>query len=153
MVPEEPPELTVVEFGKTLLASVEMEVILLGLLLFAIVSALGIALVSLVLIRLPATYFSSSRPESFWSDAHPVVRWTGLIIKNVVGFAILLVGIVLMVPGIPGPGLLIVLLGIMLMDFPGKRRLERWLIGRPKIFAAVNRLRQQFRRAPFVVGD
>jgi hypothetical protein len=39
------------------------------------------------------------------------------------------------------------------MDFPGKRKLERWLIRRPKVLAAVNHLRQQHGRAPFVLDD
>ena len=151
MVSEESPELINVESVQALVASVEMEILLLGLLLFASFSVLGLGVVSAVLIRLPATYFCGSRPEGFWSNAHPIVRWAGLIIKNIVGLGVVLVGILLTLPGVPGPGLLTVLLGIMLMDFPGKRRLECWLIGRPKVLATVNRLRQQFNRAPFVL--
>ena len=134
-----------------LIASAKMELIVLCVLLFALLSALGIAIVVAVLIRLPANYFSGSRPKPFWTNAHPVVRWTALIVKNVAGVAVVLLGAILSLPGIPGPGLLMVLLGIMLMDFPGKQRLERWLIGRPQVLAAVNRLRQQFRREPFVL--
>ena len=55
-----------------------------------------------------------------------------------------LLGIVLSIPGVPGQGLLTILLGIMLLDFPGKSTLERKLLGRPEIVKAINRLRARF---------
>ena len=128
-------------------------IVLLGLLLFLTFSAGGVAIVTAVLIRLPAAYFSEHRPNEFWINAHPVLRWTGLIMKNIIGVTVVAIGLVLSLPGVPGPGLLTILLGIMLMDFPGKRRLERWLIRRPKVLAAVNHLRQQHGKAPFVLDD
>jgi hypothetical protein len=38
------------------------------------------------------------------------------------------------------------LIGLTLIDFPGKRGLERRLIGRPPILKAVNRVRARFQR-------
>jgi hypothetical protein len=55
-------------------------------------------------------------------------------------------------PGIPGPGLLVILIGITVMDFPGKRRLERWVVGRPGVLGAINRLRRRYGRPPLVLG-
>jgi hypothetical protein len=156
MVSEEPPELNNTSsvnpaMPQTIIASLEMEIVLLGLLIAASLSALGMAVVGAVLIQLPANYFSGSAPKGFLPNAHPVFRWTGLVLKNIVGLGVVLLGVLLTLPGVPGPGLLTILLGIMLMDVPGKRRLERWLISRPKVLAAVNRLRRQFRRGPFVL--
>ena len=74
-----------------------------------------------------------------------------LILKNIVGAAVVLLGIVLTLPGVPGPGILTILLGMMMMDFPGKRRFERWLISRPGVFAALNRLRQRYGRPAFTL--
>ncbi len=54
-------------------------------------------------------------------------------------------------PGIPGQGLLTILLGVMLLDFPGKRRLEFKIISRPKVFRAINRLRARFDKPPLVL--
>ena len=48
---------------------------------------------------------------------------------------------------LPGQGLLTMLMGIVLMDFPGKFRLERHLVSRPPVFAAINWIRTQ-RSAP-----
>jgi hypothetical protein len=113
----------------------------------------GIVLVAVVLVRMPADYFSSSYHREFWVDAHPFVRGIGLIGKNILGLAIVIIGIVLSLPGVPGPGLLIALLGLTLVDFPGKRPFERWLISRPRVFDAVNRMRTRRGKAPFHLED
>jgi len=125
--------------------------ILLGLLLFAATSAGGIALVSFLLVKLPATYFCDGRPRDLWVERHPIIRWTGRVLKNVLGVTALFLGVILSLPGIPGPGVLVILLGITLVDFPGKRRLERWLVTRPKVLSTVNRLRQRYGRPPLVL--
>ena len=59
------------------------------------------------------------------------------------------------VPVIPGPGILILVLGVILLDFPGKRRLEQWLVRRATVLNAMNRLRQRYGKPPLVVegGD
>jgi hypothetical protein len=118
-------------------------------LIFLLMSLGGLALVSAIVIRLPADYFAE--PQRYWTNRHPVLRWSGLIAKNLLGIALIGIGIVLSLPGVPGPGLLTILLGVMLTDFPGKRRLECWLIRRPAILAAVNGLRERYNKPPFVV--
>src|SRR5712691_3920549 len=42
--------------------------------------------------------------------------------------------------------------GVMLLDFPGKRRLEQGLIRCPTVLSAVNLLRQRYRKPPLVVA-
>jgi hypothetical protein len=127
-----------------------------GILLLAVgsltLSAAGFLVVGAILIQLPADYFSTSRSREFWTDAHPVARWAGLILKNAAGAALVVLGVVLAMPGVPGPGTLILLMGLLMMDFPGKVRLEQWLIRRPGIFAAINRLRRRYGKCPFDVG-
>ena len=51
-------------------------------------------------------------------------------------------------PGVPGQGLLTALIGLTLINFPGKTELERRLIGRPAVLRTVNRLRARFHRPP-----
>jgi len=53
---------------------------------------------------------------------------------------LVVLGIIMALPGVPGPGILTIVLGVMLLNFPGKRRLERWLIRRPMVLSAMNRL-------------
>jgi len=122
-----------------------------GLLLFLATSAIGMLVSALIVLRLPADYFSRSVSGPLRNEQHPILRWTIRIVKNVVGVVIAVVGIVLTLPGVPGPGILTILLGLMLMDFPGKRRFERWLISRPGVFAAANHLRQRYGKPAFTL--
>ena len=59
-------------------------------------------------------------------------------------------GIILSVPGVPGQGLLTMLVGLVLLDIPGKRRLELKLVSRPRVVRAINRLRKRFSRPPLL---
>ena len=72
--------------------------------------------------------------------------------KNMAGGLLVLLGLVMALPGIPGQGVLTMIVGLTMLDFPGKRGLERRLIGRPHILAAINRLRARFDRAPLEMG-
>ncbi len=63
---------------------------------------------------------------------------------------LILLGIVLLV--LPGQGVLTILLGIAVAEFPGKYRLERWVLSRRPVLRAVNGLRRGRRRAPLVFG-
>jgi hypothetical protein len=62
-----------------------------------------------------------------------------------------MLGIIMAVPGVPGQGTLLILTGLTLIDFPGKRRLERSLIRRPSVLKLINGLRQRFQRPPLEI--
>jgi hypothetical protein len=122
---------------------------ILGFGVFVVGSVGGALVVGVLVVRLPADYFRQDRSDNLWIDRHPAVRWTGIILKNLLGALVVGLGIILSMPGVPGPGILTILLGVMLLDFPGKRRLERWLITRQHGLGPVNRLRRRYGRAPF----
>jgi hypothetical protein len=130
---------------------VSLHEVLLGIGLFVVTFLVSLGIVSFILIKLPPTYFQSSHPRDFWTDRHPGIRFAGLIAKNALGLILVVVGIVLSLPGVPGQGILTILLGIMLMDFPGKRRLENKLVSRPRVLEAINRLRHKFGKPPLVL--
>jgi hypothetical protein len=110
----------------------------------------GSALAVLVLIRLPATYFVHPR-RRFMEGNHRVVRWVAIVAKNLLGAILVLVGIGLSVPGIPGPGIVTLLVGVALLDFPGKRALEYRAIRHPSVLRAINALRRRFSAPPLLV--
>jgi UPF0716 family protein affecting phage T7 exclusion len=85
-------------------------------------------------------------------DRHAALRLTARVGKNVLGVILVVVGIVLVLPGVPGQGMLTILIGLMLLDVPGKRRLERRIVGRRRILKAINRLRKRFGGPPLVLG-
>jgi hypothetical protein len=90
-----------------------------------------------VLVRLPSDYFVSDMTGP--TSATRLAR----LGRNVAGFLLIVIGIVLSVPGIPGQGLLTMAVGLLLVDVPGKRGLERRLLGRPKTLAIINRIRER----------
>ena len=135
----------------TLIESIGLREVLLGLLLFVVTFAVNLAIVSFVLIRLPVSYFQESHLREFWTERHPIIRLFAIIGKNVLGVALVALGVVLSLPGIPGQGLLTILLGIMLLDFPGRRRLELKVVSRPRIFNVINKLRHRFGKPALVL--
>jgi hypothetical protein len=96
------------------------------------------------IVQLPSDYFSRTghRPLSTW-EQHPVLRPIYLVAKNLLGFVLIIAGIAMLV--LPGQGLLTIVVGIVLMNFPGKFRLERWLATREPIWRSLNWLRRKAR--------
>jgi hypothetical protein len=112
----------------------------------------SLALAALVVVRWPVDQFKNDAPPPFWATSHPVVRVIGLIGKNLAGVLVVLLGIIMAVPGVPGQGTLLILTGLTLVDFPGKRRLERSLIRRQSVLKLINGLREKFKRPPLEIG-
>lgn len=93
-------------------------------------------------IRLPANYFTEEgrRPlETF--KQHFALRMVTLLVKNLLGVVLLLAGLVMLL--VPGQGLLTIAVGLILVDFPGKFRLERWLATRQPVWRSLNWLRER----------
>ena len=127
---------------------------LLSVLLFVVMLTGSLVVAAWVLVRLPATYFCDDPPRTPEEVRRPLaVRWAFLVVKNLLGVVLVVLGVLLSLPGIPGQGVLTILMGIMLLDFPGKRRLERWVVTRPSVLRTVNRLRARYGRPPLVLGD
>jgi hypothetical protein len=104
----------------------------------------------LVLLRMPPDRFQDRpAPPPRWK--HPVTRVVFLVAKNVLGLIMLPLGIVMSLPLVPGPGLVFILLGLSLLNFPGKRKLERRLVRHPLVLRVLNRTRARFGKAPFVI--
>lgn len=121
-------------------------------LVFYLVMFLGSTVaVAWLVIRLPATYFCDAYPRDVWGDRWPGLRWAGVLLKNLLGILLVVLGGIMALPVIPGPGSLMFVLGVMLLDFPGKRRLEQWLVRRATILNALNRLRQRYGKPPLIV--
>jgi hypothetical protein len=122
--------------------------ILIGALIFLASFLINLGIVSFILVKLPADHFSKKRKTKFWAGPRPAIHAAKVIGKNIAGILLVALGIVLSLPGVPGQGLLTVLLGIMLLDFPGRHRLEQKLLSKPSIVNTINRLRGRFDKPP-----
>jgi UPF0716 family protein affecting phage T7 exclusion len=125
-------------------------------LILAIVSVVAVLLVGwaialLVLIALPCDYLRGSRIAHPWRSGYGLIDKAWLVLKNVLGSMLVLIGGILSVPLIPGPGFLIVVAGLLLLDFPAKHRMLRRLLGRPVVLRSINRLRDAFAREPLLI--
>jgi len=107
------------------------------------------ALIVIGMIKIPADYFSSTYVREINKDKHFSHRWAVFIIKNTIGFLLVIAGIIMIFT--PGPGIPTMLLGLILMDIPGKRPLEAKLIKRPMVLSAVNELRAKYKRPPLIL--
>lgn len=101
------------------------------------------------MVKIPADYFSSSYAKEIKSNKHFTLRWTALIVKNIIGFLLIIAGIIMIFT--PGPGVPTILLGLIMMDIPGKRPLEARLINRPMVLSAVNDLRARYKKPPLIM--
>lgn len=113
-----------------------------------VTTALGFAMV----IWMPPDYFRPERSgPPVWWRRHPVLLGAGLLLKNSAGLVLVVAGAVMALPLVPGPGLLFMLLGFSVLDFPGKRAVERRLLGVGSVLRSLNGIRARFRRPPLVL--
>src|SRR5262245_12451252 len=103
-----------------------------------------------ILVRLPADYFDIRVPRPWMQDHHPVLRVAGHVLKNAVGAVFLFAGFLMLF--LPGQGVLTMLIGISMLDFPGKRKVEAKLIGQPTILSVINSMREKFGKSPLIIA-
>jgi hypothetical protein len=96
--------------------------------------------------RMPADYFCRILSERKAAPARPS-QVALRVAKNLVGGILGLAALAMLF--LPGQGLITLLVALTLVDFPGKRRLERWLMSQAKIRSALNWLRQRSGKTPF----
>src|SRR5215210_4318106 len=111
--------------------------------LFVASLVFSFVVLAVVMVKIPENYFSSHYQQDFMPNSRFLVRWGVVIAKNLLGVFLVILGIILSLPGVPGQGLLTILLGLIMLDIPGKRPLEARIIKRPTIRAAINNLRSR----------
>ena len=103
---------------------------------------------TLVIAYLPPDYFLPNRRAN--RIRHPVLRIGLKCLKNLLAVVLVVVGII-QIP-LPGQGILTILIGIIISDIPGKRKLERRIISSPVVLSTANGIRSRFKR-PLLVLD
>jgi len=111
----------------------------------ALVFIASIAALPWLAAQIPADYFLAS-PAPTRSRRH----WLWLLARNLLGALLLLCGIAMLV--LPGQGLLTMVVALVLLDYPGKRRLERRLIELDSVLNSLNWLRRRRGAAPLRIN-
>ena len=106
----------------------------------------------LLVARIPKDYFAALEPPpSRFARQHPLVRLTLRVLRNLLGLVLILLGVALLL--LPGQGLLTILVGMLLVEGPGKRRLELFVVRRRGIRRAIDWIRRRAGRPPLVVWE
>jgi hypothetical protein len=107
----------------------------------------GIFLVPVFVARIPARYYvdpPSGDPEE--RRPRTAARLALLIGRNALGWVLAVAGVAML--ALPGQGLLCLIAGLWLVDFPGKRKVEIWLLRRGPVLASMNWLRRRAGKEP-----
>jgi len=108
------------------------------------ISILGI---SWFIAQIPEDYFlRSKRQPSKWREQKPILRFVVMFGKNLIGLSLIIGGLLMLV--LPGQGLLTIVTGLLLVNYPGKYKLEQKLSSMPSIFRALNWIRLKAKKPP-----
>lgn len=101
----------------------------------------------IVVTRMNPDYFMPGRDrQKALAKQHPVLRWTGLTLKNLLGIVLLIAGFLMLF--MPGQGLLTMFIGMILTDFPGKRKLELRIVQISVMHKGIDWIRKKNGRKP-----
>lgn len=102
--------------------------------------------VPMLIVAMPADYFQRSRRREDGPPVHPVLRVSALILKNLIGLLLLAGGVLMLV--LPGQGLLTMMVGLVLMDFPGKYALEKKVVSVGPVLRTMDWIRARRGKPP-----
>ncbi len=124
------------------------------LLWLTVVSGIGfiasILLIPWIVTKIPEDYFThQKRQKLLWGDQPKIVRLIFIFLKNIIGVLLIIGGIALLF--LPGQGIVTILIGLLIMDFPYKYRFEIWIIKHPFVLKSINRLRAKAKQRPLVI--
>ncbi|MDH3608481.1 MAG: PGPGW domain-containing protein [Gammaproteobacteria bacterium] len=110
----------------------------------------SIAIIPWVVIKIPDDYFHEHyRVRVSKSSGHPLIAQLLAGLKNLVGFIFVIFGILMLI--LPGQGILTILIGLFLMNFPGKYQFERKIVSLPRVLKSLNWIRAKANKPPLVV--
>jgi hypothetical protein len=100
--------------------------------------------------RLPEDYFCHRRDRpSLMHLPDARLRMLVLVLRNLGGVLLLLAGIAMLV--LPGQGVITILVSLILLSFPGKRRLLARIAGQHQVLSTLNRIRKRAGQPPLEV--
>ena len=102
--------------------------------------------------QIPEDYFiHEKRQADNWDKYSSETRVVIIIVKNVIGIVMLISGFLLLI--LPGQGILTMIIGVLLIDYPGKFKLEQKIISITSVFRGINWFRakskQSYLQHPF----
>ncbi|MEX0331865.1 MAG: PGPGW domain-containing protein [Puniceicoccaceae bacterium] len=106
----------------------------------------SIAAIPIIIAWMPEDYFVRISRKPF---KRKPLRQVLRILKNLLGLTLLLCGLILLL--LPGQGILTIVIGISLIDFPGKHQLQLRLVQTPKIRQSIQWIRARVHHKPLII--
>jgi hypothetical protein len=103
--------------------------------------------VPVIVALMPRDYFVRERGRL---PRRPL-RQVGHVLKNCLGAVLLVAGLLMLV--LPGQGILTLLVGMSLIDFPGKQRLQLRMARLRGVARSIQWMRHKARREPLLLDD
>lgn len=95
--------------------------------------------------KIPHDYFTNEKYHQL--EIKHFGHLIAVVGRSVLGLVLVLLGFVMLFT--PGQGILAIIVGLFLMEFPGKKRLEHKIIENEVTFKALNWMRKKFKQPPF----
>jgi len=116
--------------------------------------SLFVFLFSLLIIKwlvslIPEDYFINKK-DSKIKTSNIFIWYMVLIFKNLIGYSLILGGIMMLV--LPGQGLFTIIIGLMMSNYPGKYSIEKKFIAIPTILKSINWLRRKSNKPPIRIA-
>jgi hypothetical protein len=88
---------------------------------------------------------------ALWVSTNNSLSYLIHIAKIFLGLCLLLCGIAMLV--LPGQGIITIILGLSLLPFPGKNKVEQNLLGRKSVRSTLNWIRKKANKEPFIFHE
>lgn len=111
----------------------------------------SLILTPMLIARLPVDYFAHRHRHPLLREKRSPLRLLGVVIKNLIGGLLVLAGILML--ALPGQGVLTIVIGMTIMNFPGKYRVERWLVGKATVLRTLNWIRRRMGKPALQVSS
>ena len=124
-----------------------------GLSLLSVITFIAtLLIIPMMVVKMPEDYFlyDKSHLKDFRRQ-HPIIRLFSVIFKNILGTVFIVAGVIMLI--LPGQGVLTILIGFTLVNFPRKRALERWIIQNQAVHKVVNWIRAKAGKPPVKVPE
>jgi Trk-type K+ transport system membrane component len=108
---------------------------------------LSLLIIPWIISRLPSDFFRHLRDHKTKEHHHPLMWILLRSLRHFLGTILLLAGILMLF--LPGQGILTIILGLSLLDFPGKKKAKDAFLRRHSVHTGLNWIREKEGKPPF----
>ena len=111
----------------------------------ALIFVISLVFTPFLVSKIPHDYFTNAKYHKL--EIKHFGHIVAVVGRSALGLALVFLGFVMLFT--PGQGILAIIVGLFLMEFPGKKRLEYKIIQNEVTFKALNWMRKKFKQPPF----